>query len=110
MRERWRAIIDICVARDARRRSPRSTEIDTLFAHDSVEEIVTALAKHNSEFAQADARRRFLDKSPTGLKLTLKLLRWRANSSSLEECLAREYRRRAGIFVKHEFLKASAPP
>ena len=76
--------------------------IDALFGHDSIEEIVTALAHHSSEFAQATLGT-ILDKSPTGLKLTLKLLRMARESMSLEECLAREYRAALEIFVSHDF-------
>jgi enoyl-CoA hydratase len=76
--------------------------IDALFGHDSIEEIVTALAHHTSEFAQATLGT-ILDKSPTGLKLTLKLLRMARESTSLEECLAREYRAALEIFVSHDF-------
>ena len=76
--------------------------IDALFGHDSIEEIVTALAHHSSEFAQATLGT-ILDKSPTGLKLTLKLLRMARKSKSLEECLAREYRAALEIFVSHDF-------
>ena len=76
--------------------------IDALFGHDSIEEIVTALAHHTSEFAQATLGT-ILDKSPTGLKLTLKLLRMARESISLEECLAREYRAALEIFVSHDF-------
>jgi enoyl-CoA hydratase len=76
--------------------------IDAFFGHDSIEEIVTALAHHTSEFAQATLGT-ILEKSPTGLKLTLKLLRMARNSSSLEECLIREYRAALEIFVNHDF-------
>ena len=44
-----------------------------------------------------------LDKSPTGLKLTLKLLRMARQSDSLRECLVREYRAALEIFVNHDF-------
>lgn len=76
--------------------------IDAAFGHDSVEEIVTALAHDHSEFAQATLAA-ILDKSPTGLKLTLKLLREARASKSLEECLSREYRAALEIFVNHDF-------
>jgi len=76
--------------------------IDALFGHDSIEEIVTALAHHTSEFAQATLGT-ILEKSPTGLKLTLKLLRMARESTSLEQCLAREYRAALEIFVSHDF-------
>jgi enoyl-CoA hydratase len=76
--------------------------IDALFGPDSIEEIVTALAHHDSEFARA-ALGAILEKSPTGLKLTLKLLRMARESASLRECLVREYRAALEIFVNHDF-------
>jgi enoyl-CoA hydratase len=76
--------------------------IDALFGHDSIEEIVISLAHHTSEFAQA-ALGTILEKSPTGLKLTLKLLRMARESMSLEQCLAREYRAALQIFVSRDF-------
>jgi enoyl-CoA hydratase len=76
--------------------------IDALFGHDTIEEIVTALAHHNSELAQS-ALQSMLGNSPTGLKLTLKLLRMARHSASLEECLSREYAAALEIFVNHDF-------
>jgi enoyl-CoA hydratase len=76
--------------------------IDALFGPDSIEEIVTALAHHDSEFARATLGT-ILEKSPTGLKLTLKLLRMARESASLRECLVREYRAALEIFVNHDF-------
>jgi enoyl-CoA hydratase len=76
--------------------------IDALFSQDSVEAIVTALAHHPSEFARATLQI-IRGNSPTGLTLTLKLLRLARKSSSLEECLAREYRAALEIFVNHDF-------
>ena len=76
--------------------------IDALFGQDSIEEIVAALADHDSEFARTTLRT-MLGNSPTGLKLTLKLLRLARSSTSLEECLAREYRAALEIFVDHDF-------
>jgi enoyl-CoA hydratase len=76
--------------------------IQSLFGQDSIEEIVTALAHHSSEFAQASLQT-MLGNSPTGLKLTLKLLRLARESTSLEECLAREYGAALEIFVNHDF-------
>ena len=98
-----RAIIDGFASPDAV--APIAAQqglIDALFGHDSIEEIVTALAHHRSEFAQATLGT-ILDKSPTGLKLTLKLLRMARESASLRECLAREYRAALEIFVNHDF-------
>jgi enoyl-CoA hydratase len=76
--------------------------IDVLFEQGSIEEIVTALAHHSSEFARATLQT-MLGNSPTGLKLTLKLLRLARYSTSLEECLAREYRAALEIFAGHDF-------
>lgn len=76
--------------------------IDAMFGHDSIEEIVTALAHDASDFAQQTLQT-MLAKSPTGLKLTLQLLRDARASSSLQECLTREYRAALEIFVNHDF-------
>ena len=43
------------------------------------------------------------ENSPAGMKVTLKLLRMARSSSSLEECLAREYRGGAGDVRHHDF-------
>jgi enoyl-CoA hydratase len=80
----------------------RQAWIDAMFGHDTVEEIVTALAHDSSEFSQATLHA-ILDKSPTGLQLTLKLLRDARASKTLEECLVREYRAALEIFVNHDF-------
>jgi enoyl-CoA hydratase len=98
-----RAIIDRFATPNAV--APIATQqplIDALFGQDGVEEIVTALAHHSSEFAQASLQT-MLGNSPTGLKLTLKLLRLARQSASLEECLTREYRAALQIFVSHDF-------
>ena len=98
-----RAIIDgFAMPNEVAPTAAQQPLIDALFGHDSIEEIVTALAHHTSEFAQA-VLGTILEKSPTGLKLTLKLLRMARESMSLEECLAREYRAALEIFVSHDF-------
>ncbi|EJZ22464.1 enoyl-CoA hydratase/isomerase family protein [Rhizobium sp. Pop5] len=63
--------------------------IDRAFRFDSVEEILTALAAEEGEFA-AETRRVLLTRSPTSLKLALRLLRAGRRSASLAECLDRE--------------------
>ncbi|MBB3355503.1 enoyl-CoA hydratase [Rhizobium sp. BK049] len=63
--------------------------IDHTFSFDSVEEILGALAKEEGEFA-AETRRVLLSRSPTSLKLALRLLRAGRRSGSLAECLRRE--------------------
>jgi enoyl-CoA hydratase len=97
-----RAIIDGFAAPNVAPIAAQQQLIDALFGHDTIEEIVTALAHHTSEFAQA-ALQSILGNSPTGLKLTLKLLRMARNSSSLAQCLAREYAAALEIFVNHDF-------
>ncbi len=76
--------------------------IDRLFAHDSMDEIVKALENENTEFSRAT-----LDilktKSPTSMVVALKLLRQARASSSLKECLQREYIAALQVFVSHDF-------
>jgi len=98
-----RAIIDgFAMPNEVAPTAAQQPLIDAMFGHDGIEEIVTALAHHASEFAQATLGT-ILEKSPTGLKLTLKLLRMARESTSLEQCLAREYRAALQIFVSHDF-------
>ncbi len=78
--------------------------IDRAFAHDSVEEIVAALEQDGSEFAQATLKA-MADKSPRGLKITLKLLRLGRASASLEECLSREYLAALEVFDSADFVE-----
>ncbi|OYU90996.1 MAG: 3-hydroxyisobutyryl-CoA hydrolase [Bradyrhizobiaceae bacterium PARB1] len=78
--------------------------IDRAFAHDSVEDIVAALEQDGSEFAQTTLKA-IVDKSPRGLKVTLKLLRLARASSSLEECLSREYLAALEVFDSADFVE-----
>jgi enoyl-CoA hydratase len=78
--------------------------IDRAFAHDSVEEIVAALEQDGSDFAQKTLKA-MADKSPRGLKVTLKLLRLGRTSTSLEECLAREYLAALEVFDSADFVE-----
>ncbi len=64
--------------------------IDRVFRFDTVEEIITALEKDDGEFA-ASTLATVAKRSPTSLKLTLRLLRAGRKSSSLVECLEREF-------------------
>lgn len=63
--------------------------IDRAFHFNSVEDIISALAREEGEFA-AETRRVMLTRSPTSLKLALRLLRAGRQSRTLAECLARE--------------------
>ncbi|HEY0235399.1 MAG TPA: enoyl-CoA hydratase/isomerase family protein [Afipia sp.] len=78
--------------------------IDRIFAQDSVEQIVSALERDGSDFADK-ARAAILGKSPRGLKLTLKMLRLGRHSSSLKECLVREYRAVMEAHKTHDFIE-----
>ena len=72
------------------------------FAHDRMEDIVAALERDGSELAQATLKA-LSDKSPRGMVVTLKLLRLGRKSSSLEECLVREYRAALEVFRSDDF-------
>ncbi|MFC0220805.1 enoyl-CoA hydratase [Pseudochelatococcus lubricantis] len=80
------------------------TEIDAAFAFDAVEEIVAALVASGSEFARKTLAT-LQTRSPTSLKLTLKLLRLARNDASLEQTLEREYAAGAAVLAGHEFYE-----
>ncbi|MDB5630895.1 MAG: Enoyl-CoA hydratase/isomerase [Tardiphaga sp.] len=84
--------------------SEQRAQIDRLFAFETMTEIVDALENDSSDFARAtlDALR---TKSPTSMVVTLKLLRQARASSSLEECLSREYIAALQVFVSDDFLE-----
>jgi enoyl-CoA hydratase len=76
--------------------------IDAWFAHDRMEDIVAALERAGSELAQSTLKT-LNEKSPRGMVVTLKLLRLARTSSSLEECLVREYRAALEVFASDDF-------
>jgi enoyl-CoA hydratase/carnithine racemase len=80
----------------------RQSQIDGWFAHDRMEEIVSALRRDGSELAQATLKT-LGEKSPRGMVVTLRLLRLARKSASLEECLAREYRAALEVFRSEDF-------
>ena len=77
-------------------------KIDALFSHDRMEDIVAALQRDGSEFAQATLKT-LNEKSPRGMVVTLKLLRLARTARSLEECLVREYRAALEVFASDDF-------
>jgi enoyl-CoA hydratase len=77
-------------------------QIDRWFAHDRMQDIVAALQRDGSEPAQATLKT-LVEKSPRGMVVTLKLLRLARGSSSLEECLVREYRAALEVFRSDDF-------
>jgi enoyl-CoA hydratase/carnithine racemase len=76
--------------------------IDRWFAYDRMEEIFDALQRDGSELALATLKT-LNEKSPRGMVVTLRLLRLARGSSSLEECLAREYRAALEVFRSDDF-------
>lgn len=76
--------------------------IDALFGFERMEDIVAALKRDGSEFAQATLKT-LNEKSPRGMVVTLKLLRLARTASSLEECLVREYRAALEVFRSDDF-------
>jgi enoyl-CoA hydratase len=77
-------------------------QIDRWFAHDRMDDIVADLQRDGSELAQATLKT-LGEKSPRGMVVALKLLRLGRDSSSLEECLVREYRAALEVFASDDF-------
>jgi enoyl-CoA hydratase len=77
-------------------------KIDALFGHDRMEDIVAALKQDGSEFALGTLKT-LGEKSPRGMVVTLKLLRLARKTSTLEECLVREYRAALEVFRSDDF-------
>jgi enoyl-CoA hydratase len=78
------------------------SNIDRWFAHDRMEDIIAALQRDGSELAQSTLKT-LGEKSPRGMVVTLKLLRLARASSSLEQCLVREYRAALEVFASDDF-------
>jgi enoyl-CoA hydratase len=76
--------------------------IDALLTHERMEDIVKALQADGSEFAQKTLKT-LAEKSPRGMVVTLKLLRLARKTSTLEECLVREYRAALEVFRSDDF-------
>jgi enoyl-CoA hydratase len=77
-------------------------QIDSWFEHDRMEDIFEALRRDGSELAHSTLKT-LNEKSPRGMVVTLKLLRLARASSSLEECLVREYRAALEVFASDDF-------
>jgi len=78
------------------------SQIDRWFAHDQMEDIVADLRRDGSELAQSTLKT-LNEKSPRGMVVALKLLRLARASSSLEQCLVREYRAALQVFASDDF-------
>jgi enoyl-CoA hydratase len=79
-------------------------EIDRLFAHDRVEEVMAALATDPSEWARGQAKI-LTGKSPTSLKVAARLLRDGAKAASFADDLVMEHRIAARLGVGPEFME-----
>ncbi len=77
-------------------------QIDRWFAHDRMEDIVADLKRDGSELAQSTLKA-LNEKSPRGMVVALRLLRLARQSSSLQECLVREYRAALEVFRSDDF-------
>ncbi|MGB8400995.1 enoyl-CoA hydratase/isomerase family protein [Bradyrhizobium sp.] len=77
-------------------------KIDAWFAQDRMQDIVAALRHDGSEQA-ASTLKTLNEKSPRGMVVALKLLRLARKSSSLEQCLVREYRAALEVFASDDF-------
>ena len=77
-------------------------KIDSWFGHDRMEDIFAALQRDGSELAQSTLKT-LNEKSPRGMVVSLKLMRLGRRSSSLEECLVREYRAALEVFRSDDF-------
>lgn len=78
--------------------------INRTFAYDTVDDILVALRNDGCAFAIETADL-IMKRSPTSLKLTLRLLRLGRTSSSLLECLEREFAAAVKILDGHDFYE-----
>ncbi|SCX26578.1 enoyl-CoA hydratase/isomerase family protein [Agrobacterium rosae] len=81
-----------------------SGAIDAAFRFDTVEEIIDALAADDDDFAR-ETLAILQSRSPTSLKLTLRLLRVGRQSSGLIECLEREFAAGCEVLRNHDFYE-----
>ncbi|MBB4346546.1 enoyl-CoA hydratase/isomerase family protein [Aliirhizobium cellulosilyticum] len=78
--------------------------IDRVFSFDTIEEILAALDREEGDFAEF-TRGVIAKRSPTSLKLTLRLLRAGRKSSSLVECLEREFTVASELLRNRDFYE-----
>ena len=78
--------------------------IDRLFAFDTIEGILKALAQDGSAFAEKTLGV-LRTKSPLSLKVTLRLFRLGRQAPSLEACLEREFAATAAVLRSHDFYE-----
>ncbi len=93
-----------------KRRAPESdlmshrALIDRTFGFDRIEEILEALALESDSFAEG-VRAALLSKSPTSLKVTLRLLRLGRQTLQLRSCLEREFTATGAVLKSWDFYE-----
>lgn len=97
-------IQDFSAAPPAGALEPHRQAIDRLFAFDTMEEIVEALSRDGSPFAEK-ALAVLTAKSPLSLKVTLRLLRLGRQTARLESCLEREFAATAAVLRSQDFYE-----
>jgi len=103
--EQVRAVIDrFAVVPGESELEAHQALIDRAFGFDAVEKVVASLGEEEGEFA-ARTREIIAKRSPTSLKLALRLLRLGRQSSSLVECLEREFTAGTEILRNHDFYE-----
>lgn len=83
---------------------PQRQAIDSLFAFDTIEDILAALLADGSSFAEKLLSGLSV-KSPLSLKVTLRLLRLGRKTERLEDCLEREFAATAVVLRSHDFYE-----
>ncbi|HEY0123840.1 MAG TPA: enoyl-CoA hydratase/isomerase family protein [Rhizobium sp.] len=99
-----RAIAGLALDIGASRLAANQDMIDRAFACDTIEDILRALVQESGDFATETAEV-IATRSPTSLKLTLRLLRAGRMSASLAECLNRELGACLGILYNPDFYE-----
>jgi enoyl-CoA hydratase len=84
--------------------APHRALIDRAFAFDDVEETLTALKAEKDGFADKISQT-LLSKSPTSLKVTLRLLRLARAADRLETCLEHEFAATAAVLKTSDFYE-----
>ena len=84
--------------------APHQRRIDAAFGFDTIEEIIDALVSAEDSFVKETLSTLQL-RSPTSLKLTLRLLRLGRGSSGLVECLEREFAAGCEVLRNHDFYE-----
>lgn len=83
--------------------SERREAIDSCFGRDSVEEIVAALEREDSDWAR-ETLATMEQRSPTSMKLAFAALR-RGAGMSFDDCMVMEYRISQGCMAGHDFYE-----